>query len=155
MRLALLLSDEHPDTARRLCRQWKASNAFCDRVVGILTALREPLPTDPFSARRFVCTHWGHFADAFALRALLGEAVEQIAALCKTVAKNGTAIEIKRLAVNGRELQEQLGVLPARTGALLARLQELCWQEPSRNKKIRLMELAREITEQEEGWKRG
>ena len=79
------------------------------------------------------------------IRAALGERVEEARQLCRTVAKNGTAVELRRLAVNGKELQEALSVLPAKTGVLLLRLQDLVFADPDRNKKKVLMELAAEI----------
>ena len=150
IRLAFLLRRGTPAAAQSLCRRLKASNAFTGRVTGLLAALSDPLPADLYEARRYVCHHFPVFADAMLLRAAMGEPAAEAAALCKRVAKNGTAIELKRLAVSGKELQEQLGVLPAKTGMLLMRLQDLCWQEPSRNKKNRLIELAREIVEREQ-----
>jgi hypothetical protein len=54
-------------------------------------------------------------------------------------------VEIRRLAVNGRELQEQCGVLPRRTADLLKRLQDAVWRDPDQNKKATLIGLAREI----------
>ena len=69
--------------------------------------------------------------------------------LCRTVVREGSAIELRRLAVNGRELQERVGVIPARTGELLTRLQDLVWQEPARNRKATLLALASEIVDGE------
>ena len=84
------------------------------------------------------------------LKRKYGEDVAAARLLCRTVAKNGTAIEIRRRSVNGRELQERVGVRPERTGELLRRLQDLVWQEPARNKKSILLELAGEIIVREE-----
>ena len=65
------------------------------------------------------------------------------------MSRDGTAVEVRRLAVNGKELQEKLGVLPRRTGELLLCLQDLVWQEPECNKRATLLELARDICEKE------
>jgi hypothetical protein len=46
-------------------------------------------------------------------------------------------------------LQENLGVRPVRTGELLLRLQDLVWQDPTRNKRAWLTDAAREICEKE------
>jgi hypothetical protein len=51
--------------------------------------------------------------------------------------------------VNGRELQETLGVLPRRTGELLLRLQDEVFREPANNKRRELLALAAEICERE------
>ena len=149
VRMAFLLRDGSAEDAVALCRRWKTSNAFCDQVKVLLEALGQPVPDSPYAARRHVCRYWMGWQGAFAIRAALGEDVADAAGSCKTVAKNGTAVEIKRLAVNGKELQDALGVLPAKTGVLLARLQDLCWQEPSRNKKPALLALAGEIVARE------
>ena len=74
--------------------------------------------------------------------------MEEAITLCRRVLADGTATEIRRLAVNGRELQE-LGVRPAKTGVLLSRLQELVWEEPERNRRSTLLSLARDILEKE------
>ena len=128
-----------------LCRRLKAPNAFCDRVCGLLAAAARPLPTSLYEARHFVSAHWQEWEGALAMRQALGENTEQAHTMCRTVAKNGTAVEIRRLAVNGKELQEALSVRPAKTGALLLRLQDLVFADPTRNKKKILMELAADI----------
>ena len=152
VRLAALLFTEAPSEVSALCRRLHASNAFCATVVGLLEAAHAPLPTTAFEARRFAVTHWQVLEDAFSLLAARGAEVTESRALCRTVARDGSAVELRRLAVNGRELQEGVGVLPAKTAALLSRLQELVWQEPARNKKAVLLALAAEIVK-EESWK--
>lgn len=156
LRLAFLLRERTADEAHALCRRLRASNAFTDEVVGVLNAKNEPLPDSPFAARRFVSTFWQSWQGALTLRRAMGEEIEEIYLLCKRVAKNGTAVSIRGLAVNGKELQDAVGVRPERTGELLQRLRELCWEEPSRNKKSVLLELANEICEKEKellSWK--
>lgn len=149
VRLAALLCGEAPEKARALCKNLRTSNTFCDTVVGILRAAATPLPTDLPTARRFTVTHWGMWENALAVLAARGTDTAKAHALCRTVSRDGTAIELRRLAVNGKELQEAVGVLPARTAAMLARLQELVWQDPARNKKPTLLALAAEILEKE------
>lgn len=152
LRLAFLLRGTDEARAHGLCRAWRSSNAFADRVCGLLRAAELPLPQSEYEARRTVCGAWNEWEGALLLREADGEDVSEARALCRRVAKNGTAVEIRRLAVNGRELQERLGVRPARTGALLLRLQDLVWREPARNKKPVLLELAAEILAAEGGF---
>jgi tRNA nucleotidyltransferase (CCA-adding enzyme) len=152
VRLAFLLRECTASEATELCRCWKTSNVFADQVKVLLQALAQPTPDSLYAARRYVCGYWAGWQGALAIRAALGEDVSAAMEMCKTVSKNGTAIEIKRLAVNGKELQDALGVIPARTGALLARLQDLCWQEPTRNKKPTLLALAERIVKEEGGF---
>lgn len=154
LRLAYLLRGSDESAVRALCRErWHSSNEFADRVCGILRAAEQPLPQSEYEARRHVCGAWHCWADALLLREAEGEAVEAARSLCRTVAKNGTAVEIRRLAVNGRELQERASVRPERTGELLRRLQELVWRDPARNKKTILLELAGEIVASEEDFR--
>jgi hypothetical protein len=149
LRLAFLLREHSAAAAEKLCRALRASNAFTDAVTGVLKALREPLPISPFEARRFVSTFWQSWRGALDLRRAMGEAVEDAYLLCKRVANNGTALSIRGLAVSGKELQDTVRVRPAQTGKLLERLQALCWEEPSRNKKSVLLALASEICQEE------
>ncbi|MBR6727077.1 MAG: polynucleotide adenylyltransferase [Clostridia bacterium] len=153
LRLAFLLRGRDGDEARALCRAWRSSNAFADRVCGLLHAAEAELPGTEYAARRFVCGAWHQWEDALLLREVEGEDVAEVRVLCRRVAKNGTAVELRRLAVNGRELQERAGVRPERTGALLLRLQDLVWQEPARNKKAILLELAAAIVADEEDFR--
>ena len=152
LRLAFLLREHSADAAEMLCRRLRASNAFTDEVTGVLKALGEPLPDIPYAARRFVSTFWQSWQGALNLRRAMGEDIEENYLLCKRVAKNGTALSIRGLAVSGKELQDTVHVRPAQTGKLLERLQALCWEEPSRNKKRVLLELANEICQNEKGF---
>ncbi len=153
VRLAMLLFEESPEGARALCRRLHASSAFCDTVAGLLRAAHAPLPTSAYEARRFAVTHWQVWEHALSLLAARGVDVTQAHTLLAAAVRDGTAIEVRRLAVNGKELQERVGVLPAKTARLLARLQDLVWQEPTRNKKATLLALAAKILEQENAWK--
>lgn len=147
LRLAFLLRESTPDAAYLLCRRWHAPNAFCDRVAGLLRAFGEPLPTNHYTARRFVCAYFHEWEGALLMLRALHEDVDLALALCRSVVRDKSALEIRRLAVNGRELQEKVGVLPAKTGELLSLLQDLCWQDPQNNKKATLLALAKEICE--------
>ena len=154
LRLALLLCGEPTERARALCRALRTSNAFADALTGCLEVSREPLPTSLYEARRFCTRHWGYWENALLLCRAYGADVSEAERLCRTVVRDKTAIELRRLAVNGRELQDAVGVTPARTGELLARLQDLVWQDPARNKKAILLALAREIVDEESDfWK--
>lgn len=149
LRLAALLHRCLPAELTALAKRWHAPNAFAEALSSTVAAFRSPPPTTPFEARRFVCTHYPHFEKGLLLRAALYQEQETEAiALCRRVLADGTAIEVRRLAVNGRELQE-LGVRPAKTGLLLSRLQELVWEKPERNRRATLLALARDILEKE------
>ena len=148
IRLAALLHRSTPEALMALAKRWHASNTFAEALVAAVKALAVPTPTTPFEARRFVCRHYPHFENGLILRgALCDERTDDAIALCRRVLSDGTAVEIRRLAVNGRELQEKLGVRPADTGKLLARLQELVWEAPKRNRREALLALAKDILE--------
>lgn len=150
LRIAALLHKCDEGQVRRLIRRWHAPNAFLDSVLSYLSILKEPVPTTPYEARRFVCQHYPHFEKGLVLRGVLySEDVGASLALTKQVLKNGTAIEIRRLAVNGKELQDAVGVRPAKTAFLLGRLQDLVWQVPEKNRREILLLEARRIVEEE------
>lgn len=149
LRIAALLHKYTADELTALARRWHTSNAFAEALAAAVTAFTAPVPTTPFEARRFVCRHFPHFEKGLLLRAALyNENVTEAQALCRRVLADGTAVEMRRLAANGRELQ-QLGVRPAKTGLMLSRLQELVWEDPTRNRRETLLSLARDILEKE------
>ena len=148
IRLAALLRRETPAAAHALCRRWHTSNAFAEKTAAILAAAAEPLPQSAFEARRFAVTHWGAWRDALLLRVAAGEEVGDATALLSAVVRDKTAVAIHGLAVNGKELQQRVGVRPADTAKLLARLQECVWREPQDNKKARLLLLAEKIVKE-------
>ncbi|MBP3397290.1 MAG: tRNA nucleotidyltransferase [Clostridia bacterium] len=145
LRLAALLSDKAAATVEALCRRLHASNAFIKQVVGYLAAYKSELPTDAYTARRFLCHHFGQEEGGLALhKALNGEDITAALDLVRQVRRDRTAVELRRLALNGRELQEQVGVPPAETGKLLLYLQDQVWRDPACNRRETLLALARQ-----------
>ena len=142
LRLALLLRHHEGEQARALCRRLHASNAFCDTVAGYIAVSKATLPRDAYEARHFACAHFHTLEGGLALRAATGEAVEEALSLCRAVVREGSVVELRRLAVNGRELQEQLGVAPKETGRLLLLLQDAVFRDPTANKKAVLLKRA-------------
>lgn len=150
LRMAALLHREAPEALRRLVGSWHAPNAFSDSLCAYVHSLGEKIPESPYEARRFVCRHFPYYESALVLRAALrGENTATAIALSRAVFKDGTAVELRRLAVNGKELQNTVLVRPEKTAALLARLQDLVWQEPSANRRDTLLVHARRICEKE------
>ncbi len=152
LRLGAILPQLDKEQAILLCKRWHAPNAFGEALGAYTCAAREPLPTTPYEARCFVARYWHYWKGAMELRAAAGEDVSAAAALCRKVSRDGTTVELRRLAVNGKELQTALGVLPEQTGTLLHRLQDLVWREPECNKKDALLAAARKICEKERGF---
>lgn len=150
VRTAALLHTHAEAPVRVLLRRLHTSNAFADSVLAHLAMLNEPIPTTPYEARRFVCRHHPHAQSGLALiAAIQAEDTANAAALCQKVFRDGTAVEIRRLAVNGKELQDTVGVRPEKTATLLALLQDLVWGEPAANKKDVLVAHAHNICEKE------
>ena len=149
LRMAHLLSALSQEQAVALARAYHAPNQFAAALCAYLRGAREPLPQNAYEARKFTAHYWHFWRGVLALQGARGAQTATAAQLCAGVARDGTAVEVRRLAVNGRELQEGCGVLPRRTADLLLRLQDLVWQDPTRNKRASLLEAAREICEKE------
>ncbi len=149
LRLAAILPELSPDGATLLARRWHAPNAFGVALCAYLSVARETLPATPYEARCFVTRYWHHWRAGLALAAARGVDTSSALALCHKVSRDGTAVEVRRLAVSGKELQEKLHVRPEKTGALLLRLQDLVWRDPTLNKGPALLTVAGEICEKE------
>ncbi len=150
LRIAALLHEKTDEEVRLLSRRWHTPNAFLEGVLAYLAILKDSLPKSAYEARRFVCTHYPYFDNGLLLRAALqGEDVAEARALTKGVLRDGTAVEIRRLAVNGKELQERVGVRPEKTAVLLRLLQDAVWQAPEKNRREALLLEARRICEKE------
>ena len=113
----------------------------------MVAALKDPLPTTPYEARRYAVSHWVYLDDLFPLAAFLGCETKEAQTLVRTVARDKTAVEPRRLAVNGRELQE-IGVRPADTAEMLAYLLDLVWREPQKNHRADLLAAAKRKMEE-------
>ena len=149
LRLAWMLPDLTAAQALALGKRYHAPNAFGTALAAYAEGAREALPQSAYEARRFTTKYWHYWKGILALQKARGADVGEAQALCAQVARDGSAVEVRRLAVNGKELQEICGVRPARTGELLLRLQDLVWQDPARNKRAYLLEAAQEICEKE------
>lgn len=148
LRTAALLPDATDRELAELCRRLHTSRAFSQDLVGLSAAGQEPLPQTPFEARRFVCRHFPFYENALALIAYRRNTDNREAlALCRRVHRNGTAVELRRLAVTGLELQQEAGIAPRDTAQVLAQLQEWVWEDPKRNKRPLLLEAARKRKE--------
>ncbi len=149
LRLAWMAPELSAAQAQELSKRYHAPNAFGTALAAYVAGAREKLPQSAYEARRFVTCYWHHWRGILALQGARGTDVSEATELCAKVARDGSAVEVRRLAVNGKELQDALGVRPARTGDLLLRLQDLVWQDPARNKRVWLMDAARAICEKE------
>ncbi len=149
LRMAWLFPALTAQDAVALGKRYHAPNAFGAAFAAYVEGAREALPASAYEARRFTTRYWHTWRGVLALHQARGADVSEAQELCAKVARDGSAVEVRRLAVNGKELQQSLGVRPARTGELLLRLQDLVWQEPERNKRAWLLNAARAICERE------
>lgn len=149
LRAAALLPTLSREEALAFSRRLHAPNAFGEALAAYVEASRATLPTSPYEARKFLSRYWHHWRGALAIAALRGVDVAEAEALCTRAARDGSVVEIRRLAVNGRELQEKLGVKPAKTSELLACLQDAVFRDPKCNKREALYALAQELCEKE------
>lgn len=149
LRMAAILPALSREDALAFARRLHAPNAFGEALASYVTAAREPLPGTAYEARKYLSRYWHYWRGALALAALRGADVTQAEELCTRASRDGSVVEIRRLAVNGRELQEILGIVPARTGELLARLQDAVFRDPTCNKRAALLALAQDICEKE------
>ena len=150
LRLAALLAKSDDRTVDALLSYLRTSKEFAAGVRAYLAVVKEEIPQTPYEARRFVCRHFPHAEHGLLLKgALNGVDTADAALLCRRVLRDGTAVEIRRLAVNGKELQLLAGVRPEKTAALLAALQDLVWHTPTDNKRDILLAHAKQITKKE------
>ena len=150
LRLAALLAKSDDRTVDALLSYLRTSKEFAAGVRAYLAIVKEEIPQTPYEARRFVCRHFPHAEHGLLLKgALNGVDTADAALLCRRVLRDGTAVEIRRLAVNGKELQLLAGVRPEKTAALLAALQDLVWHTPTDNKRDILLAHAKQITKKE------
>lgn len=149
-RLAALLSQSKSDAVDRLLASLRTSKDFAASVHAYLAVVHDTVPQTPYEARRFVCRHFPHAENGLILKGLLsGTDTAKAVTICRRVLRDGTAVELRRLAVNGKELQTRAGVRPEKTAALLAALQDRVWQEPTDNKRDILLALAAQIVKKE------
>jgi len=149
LRMAYLLPHLSREQALQLARRYHAPNSFGEALGAFVEGARERLPEDAYEARKFTTRYWLHWRGVLALQAAGGKNIAVAEQLCAKVSRDGSAVEVRRLAVNGKELQEKLGVLPRRTSELLLRLQDLVWRDPELNKRAPLLEAAARICEKE------
>lgn len=142
VRLAALFRKESPASAEALCRALHTSKEFLHTVTGGIAAMQEPLPQNDYEARRFVCRYFAIWRTVMEVRLALGEDAAYATELCARAVRDRTAVDLPRLAVNGKELQEKAGVRAEKTAQMLRYLQDAVWHDPAKNKKAILLELA-------------
>ncbi len=141
LRLAAIFAGDAAD-ADAFCRKMHTSRAFAERTAALVKGKSAPLPTDLYEARHFVFRFFPVWRDLLSLKEIAGEETGEARRLCEQVVREGSAVDLHRLAVNGKELQDALRIAPADTAPMLSRLQDAVFRDPALNKKRLLLSLA-------------
>lgn len=156
LRLAALCVEVEPEALDAALRRLTFSNADRERAVIAARFGRawEPPPaTDVELRRRLAAIGRSALGDVLAMwsadSAARGRPPEAEAVIdrARAIAARGDALSVRELAVGGGELLRELGMAPGpAVGKLLAALFERVLDDPSRNHRDALLELAREIS---------
>lgn len=124
-------------------RRLKASSAEIARAAAMERGPAEPAGNDPVAVRRWLATVAGAADDLVALAALRDGSVPAWHATVAGIRERGEATSRPQLAITGDDLVAA-GIAPGPgLGELLGRLLEAVLEDPSRNSKERLLQLAR------------
>jgi tRNA nucleotidyltransferase (CCA-adding enzyme) len=149
-RLALLLSGLAPEDARAVCRRLKMSNEATDAVTDYVAIAALPLPADEPSLRRSMARFGERFERGLALFAVCHPdqrgACEGTLATARTIRTRGDCLALSSLAVGGRDLMDELGLRGRRVGEVLHALLEAVLDDPARNDRETLLDIARRST---------
>ncbi|MGZ8513072.1 MAG: HD domain-containing protein, partial [Candidatus Limnocylindria bacterium] len=150
------------DAAEGVMRRLRLPERDVQRVTALVRAHMfryEPSWTDAAVRRFIVRVGMDRLDDLFALRAAdnvasgVGEpaagGVDELRA--RMVEQSRAPLETRQLAIDGHDLQRELGLAPGpRIGRVLARLMETVLEDPSRNERDSLLEVARQAAEEED-----
>ena len=150
------------DAAEGVMRRLRFPERDVERVTALVRAHMfryEPSWTDAAVRRFIVRVGMDRLDDLFALRAAdnvasgVGEpaagGIDELRA--RLVEQRRAPLVTRQLAVDGHDLQRELGLAPGpRIGRILARLMETVLDDPSRNERARLLEVARQAAEDDE-----
>ncbi len=143
LRWAMLLRRLSEDESNLALRELKFDNDTRLRVARIARYREETLPTEPGPMRHFLHELGPrYFEELYAVRRALG--TENEASYAQYLAQRDCPLEIRDLAVGGRDLMEQ-GISGPAVGAVLSALLERVLDEPGLNRRESLLELSAEI----------
>lgn len=124
-------------------------NAVVRRVAAAIGSLAVPITADSPDAdlrRLLAAVGRDGAADAIAVRRAVGAIDPPLARRVQSQAAGGHALSIRELAVDGTELQRELGLQPGpQIGRLLSGLLQAVLADPDANDRARLLEAARAL----------
>ncbi len=143
-RLGALLFESDTQTARKILRDLKLSNALVDDTLTIISSKDTPLPRTKADARKFIVRFGDLSKTAAKIRALLGE--EDVTSLLFDTQSESFCKRISDLALDGKDLIA-LGASGKEIGELLLALFELVTEAPEKNSRETLKNEAKRLME--------
>jgi tRNA nucleotidyltransferase (CCA-adding enzyme) len=140
----VLLTGLLTSTPTAVLRRLKASNAEVERAQGMETGPQEPTSSDSRSVRRWLSAVGPSADDLMALWALRQAREPSWAETVREVRRRKDPLTRSDLAVTGSDLQA-LGAAGPEIGRILAVLLERVLDDPSLNRRDRLLALARDL----------
>ena len=130
------------ENADKYISSLRLSNAVGGRIRKLVLLASKPLEadTDP-KLRRLMAQAGDELPFLLDIKKIFGDDTEGIAARAEIIKKRGDCIDLKSLAVSGKDLAE-LGINGTAVGATLKALLEAVLDDPTINTREKLMELA-------------
>ena len=130
------------ENADKYISSLRLSNAVGGRIRKLVLLASKPLEadTDP-KLRRLMAQAGDELPFLLDIKKIFGDDTEGIAARAEIIKKRGECIDLKSLAVSGKDLAE-LGINGTAVGATLKALLEAVLDDPTINTREKLMELA-------------
>ena len=129
------------ENADKYISSLRLSNAVSGRIRKLVLLASKPLEadTDP-KLRRLMAQAGDELPFLLEIRRFFGDATEGIAARAETIGKRGDCIDLKSLAVSGKDLAA-LGIKGTAVGATLKALLEAVLDDPTLNTREKLLAL--------------
>ena len=130
------------ENADKYISSLRLSNAMSGRIRKLVSLAEKPIDadTDP-KLRRLMAQAGDELAFLLEIRKAFGDNTDEIASRAEKISARGDCIDLKSLAVNGKDLAEA-GISGTAVGTTLKALLEAVLDDPTLNAKEKLMELA-------------
>ena len=144
-RLGLFLSDTDEDTARKILRSFKCSNALTTATLAVVRGSKKTI-REPYDARRLIGECGIHARNAAIASALLGNSSADAPVW---VEQNNAPCSLSELTISGKELTA-LGIGGKDVGRILKKLLDRVVEDPTLNTRKVLLGLAKEYNNPED-----
>ncbi len=146
LRLALLLSGNIA-TARHCCRRLKLSNKQTETVITYIAASRCSAPVTDTALRHYMATYGQYTDRALLLASVCAPDKTRISYLhaldrIALIRARGDCLSVADLAIDGQTVMTELGLHGPAVGHMLRALFDAVLEDPSRNTRDRLIEIA-------------